>query len=102
MHTHTNVGAVTHAFPHENMHKCILYLTPSVQVSKSNDGSVTNESRVHNPAWPNWNLGLAFSLQLDLVILDICQKEQQPTTYFTPYKSLSGCQDDFLAECPGL
>lgn len=102
VHTHTNVGAVTHAFSHENMHKCIMHLTPPVQVSKSNDGSVTNECRVQSPVWPYWNLGLAFSLQLDVVILDICQKEQQPNTYFTLHKSLCDCQNDFLAECPGL
>ena len=37
-------------------------------------------------------MGLAFSLQLGLVILDICQKEPQPSTYFTLYKSLPGCK----------
>lgn len=46
--------------------------------------------------------GLAFSLQLDLVILDVCQKEQQPSTYFTPRTSSPGCQDDLLAEIRGF
>lgn len=47
-------------------------------------------------------VGLAFSVQLGLVILDICQKEQQPGTYFTLYKSWPGCQDNLLAEYQGL
>lgn len=109
-HAHTDSNALTQALPREGAEKRIPHLPPrknevmrAQRMKAAATLSPSTAERACEPLGPCSISaeGLAFSLQLDLVILDVCQKEQQPSTYFTPHTSLPGCHD-LLAEIRGL